>query len=193
MDRMFAFFAAILFTALTVSSASLAAPAGVAPFDSVSLEAGGEVVVRPGAVHSVRVVRGDPRALEITTRRNSLRIRCRPNACRNSVPRVEVTSPSPIRALAVNGGGRLRVERGFGHQRDLALAVRGGGEIDALRLSAASVAAAISGGGNIQTHARSSLAATIRGGGLVSYLGDPSVTSAIQGGGAVRMAASGNR
>lgn len=195
MDRLAKFAAALAFATTTMSAASVAAPgvAGIVPFEAVSLEAGGDVVIRPGARHRVRVVGGDSQALEIvSTRQRGLQIRCRPNACRSSTPRVEVTIPA-IRALAVHGGGRIYVERGFSPQNDLALAVHGGGQIDASQLGVANVAAAVTGGGNILTDARSSLAASVRGGGLIRYLGDPAVTTAIQGGGAVRMASSADR
>lgn len=196
MDRLFAFLAALILSTITLSSASLAAPAdatALVPFDAVSVESGGDVVILPGATHNVRMVRGDPSAVRIiSTRGRGLQIRCRPNACRGQAPRVEVTAPA-IRALAVHGGGRIYVERGFRPQGDVALAVHGGGQIDASELGAATVAAAVSGGGDILTHPQSSLAASIRGGGLIRYLGDPSVATAIQGGGAVRMASSRNR
>ena len=195
MNRLFAFFAALLLSALTFSETAFAAtdvPIRV-PFEAVSLTGGGEVIVRRGSDHRVRVLRGDPAALEIaSTRRNGLTIRCRPNACQGETPRIEVTAPV-VRALAVRGGGRIVVDRGFAPQSQVALAVHGGGEIDSSRLGADSVAASVTGGGDILASARSSLAASVRGGGLIRYLGDPTVATAIQGGGAVRAASSGAR
>lgn len=191
MERLFAFLAALAATTVTLSGTSSAAyfeAARVGPFDAVSSKGGADVIVRPGTSHTVRVVRGDPRAVEILSKRpRSLEIRCRPDACRGSAPRVEVTSPR-VTALAVSGGGRIYVERGFAPQEDVALAVHGGGQLDASHLPAADVAAAINGGGDILTHAGSDLAASVRGGGTIRYLGNPSVATAIQGGGEVRMA-----
>ena len=160
-------------------------------FDGISVAGGGEVIIRRGPTHGIRVVRGDPAALEITSSgRNGLRIRCRPNACQQFSPRVEVTTPF-VSALAVSGGGYMLVDRGFGPQRDLALSVNGGGHIDTSELAASSVAASVSGGGNIETRAGSSLAASVRGGGAISYYGAPRVASSIQGGGAVQPASAG--
>lgn len=178
-----------LVTAATASAAADYIPQ--APFQAVSVSGGGEVIIRRGASHNVRVVSGDPRALEITsTRGRGLRIRCLPNACRNFTPRVEVTTPS-VRALAVHGGGHMYVERGFGPQSAIALSVHGGGHIDTTQLSASNVAASVVGGGNIETRARSSLAAAVRGGGVISYYGAPQVATSIQGGGVVQPASAG--
>lgn len=178
-----------LLTAATATAAANYVPH--APFEGVSVAGGGEVVIRPGPSHGVRVVRGDPGALEITSsRRQGLRIRCRPNACRNFSPRVEVTTPY-VGALAVHGGGYMLVERGFRPQRNLALAIHGGGHIDTSALAAANVAASVVGGGNIETRAGSSLAASVRGGGAISYYGAPQVATSIQGGGSVQPAGAG--
>ncbi len=155
-------------------------------FEAVSVEGGGEVVIRPSSGHSVRVVRGDPRAVEITpVSRRSLRIRCRPNACRNVSPRVEVSMPA-VRALAVRGGGYILVERGFAPQRSLAVSVHGGGHVDSSDLRAGDVAASVSGGGHVETRAATSLAASVRGGGSISYYGSPrQVAVSTSGGGVV--------
>jgi hypothetical protein len=178
-------------TAATASSASTFIPQP--RFDGISIAGGGEVIIRRGSSHGIRIVRGDPAALEITsTRQSGLSIRCRPNACRHLAPRVEVTTPF-AGALAVNGGGYMLVERGFGPQRDLALSVRDGGHIDTTALAASSVAASVSGGGNIETRAGASLAASVRGGGAISYYGAPRVATSIQGGGAVQPASTGGR
>jgi hypothetical protein len=63
--------------------------------------------------------------------------------------------------------------------------VSGGGVIDARQLPAASVGAAIRGGGLINTHAVQSLGASINGGGAIRYWGNPSVGSQVNGGGAI--------
>ncbi len=174
--------------AATASSASTFIPQP--RFDGISITGGGQVIVKRGPSHNVRIVRGDPAALEITsTRQSGLSIRCRPNACRHFTPRVEVTTPF-VSALAINGGGYMLVERGFGPQRDLALSVRGGGQIDTTALAASKVAASISGGGKIETRAGASLAASVRGGGAISYYGTPQMATSIQGGGAVHHAGS---
>lgn len=157
----------------------------LAPFEAVSVEGGGDVVIRHGSRHGVRVLHGDLRALEITSvARRGLRIRCRPNACRGYTPRIEVTAPR-VRALAVHGGGSMHVERGFAPQSDMAISVHGGGHVDTTQLRVSDVAASVMGGGKIETSAGSNLAASVRGGGHIGYLGSPQVATSIQGGGVV--------
>ena len=179
------------FTLLATATIAVAQmpTARVTPFEAVSIEGGGEVVVRPGPRHSYRVVAGSPEALIITSQRNrGLRIRCRPNACRGHSPRVEVTAPR-VTAFAVHGGGSMRIERGFAPLNSIALAVHGGGVIDSRAVEATHVAASVHGGGTIRTHARQNLAANVNGGGSIIYSGSPAnVATAIHGGGSVTRA-----
>lgn len=176
---------------LATATASAAQPqlAQVTAFEAVSAEGGAEVVVRPGPRHGYRVVAGSPNALEVTSQRNrGLRIRCRDNACRGQKPRVEVTAPR-VTAFAVRGGGSMRIERGFAPLNSVALAVHGGGLIDARAIEGADVAASVHGGGTIQVRARRNLAASVNGGGNIIYSGPvANVATSINGGGSVTRA-----
>lgn len=177
----------------TATTAIAALPAAeVIPFEGVSLEGGGEVIIRPGARHGYRILRGSAAALEITSERNrGLRIRCRPNACHNYTPQIEVSAPR-VTALAINGGGSMRIHRGYAPQGAVAISVHGGGLIDTRALDVTDVAASVTGGGTVLTNARSSLAASVRGGGSIIYSGGARhVATSIHGGGSVRQAGQG--
>lgn len=161
--------------------------ARLAPFDAVRLEAGGQVVIRPGPTHSVRILSGDPRTIRITSDERGLWIRGCEGTCYGFAPRFEVVMPA-VEALAVHGGGEIRIAPGFTRQRALAASVHGGGRIETLSLRADTVAAAVHGGGEVVTRAESSLAGSVNGGGLITYSGSPQVTAATRGGGAIRRA-----
>lgn len=177
---------------ISLVAASASAPATaqaqrLAPFDAVGVESGGQVVIRPGQTHSVRILSGDPRWIRITSDERGLWIRGCEHGCQGSDPRFEVVMPA-VEAIAVHGGGEIRVSGGFAPQSSLAAAVHGGGRIDTSALRVGSVAASVAGGGEIVTRAETSLAASVRGGGLITYSGSPQVAASTQGGGAIRRA-----
>jgi len=155
-------------------------------FRSVELRGGGVVTVVPGATERVTIVEGSSQYTHMSVERDgTLRV----DTCDERCPRlyrlrIEIQSPG-VPDLAVSGGGGITAKGGFRPQRGLAVAVRGGGHIDARGVEAGSVSAAINGGGQIMVRSRSSLSAAVNGGGLVRYWGNPSVTSAVHGGGAV--------
>jgi hypothetical protein len=109
---------------------------------------------------------------------------CNENCPREYRLRVVIQSPN-VPALAVKGGGQITTAGGFGPQRDLAVAVNGGGKIDTRSVEVASVSAAVNGGGELLVRPRASLAAAVNGGGHVRYWGNPAVSTAIHGGGNV--------
>lgn len=160
-------------------------PVPVSAFDSIELRGGGTLTVRHGDRQQVNLISGN---LEMTRfsvdEEGQLTIHTCRRSCSNYRLRVEVVTPD-IDALAIHGGGSIRTEGAFPRSRSLAVAITGGGAIDAEAIESASVAASITGGGTIRTHPRSSLAASIMGGGSIRYLGDPHVTSSINGGGTV--------
>ena len=51
--------------------------------------------------------------------------------------------------LGINGGGLMTTAEGFAPQREIGVAVNGGGKIDARSINAAAVGAAVNGGGQI--------------------------------------------
>ena len=192
-----------LIIALLAFTAVPATAADVVPlprFKAVELRGGGEVVLRHGPVQRVTIIEGDRNisSLEVAgpserrvgrnTFRNSgesLVIRaCEERCPRNYRLRVEIVSPE-VTAIAISGGGTVRTVGTFPRTGAVALAVSGGGVLDARTLTADAVGASVSGGGLINTYPRSSLGASVRGGGTIRYWGNPSVGQSVRGGGAV--------
>jgi hypothetical protein len=174
-----------------VAAAALAAPSvaqtpfRVAAFDSLRLVGGGEIILRYGAEQRVTLLSGDPAVAAIEVGRDGdLVIRPCRRSCNQRNFRVEVVTPS-IDAVAITGGGRIRSQSGFPARASIALAVTGGGDLDARALPAASVVAAVQGGGRIATTAERSLVSAVNGGGAIVFRGDPSRTTTINGGGSV--------
>ena len=178
-------------TAPILALAALAAPAAaqtpvdVPRFDGVSVEGGGDVVVRHGAAQRVSFTATRPELVEIKVERGKLLIRPCRRSCRDQKLTVEVVTPS-LGAASIHGGGDLRIERGFPRRDELALSVHGGGRLDAGNAGAEEVAAAVHGGGHIETGAPRSLAANIHGGGVIRTAAPRSLTVAIHGGGTVK-------
>jgi hypothetical protein len=158
----------------------------VQPFQSAELRGGGLVTVVPGPSQRVTIAEGSSRVTRIWVDRDrQLRIdTCEQDCPRQYQLRVVIQSPD-VPALGVMGGGQITTAGGFGPQRHLAVAVNGGGKIDARSVDAASVSAAVNGGGDLFVRPRTSLAAAVNGGGHVRYWGNPAVTTAIHGGGNV--------
>jgi hypothetical protein len=182
MNKLFLVAAAAV--ALTTSAAAQT-PVRVGAFDSIELRGGGEVIVRYGREQRVTLVSGDPNLASIEVDRDrDLVIRPCRSSCRDQRLRVEIVTPE-LNALAIHGGGLIRTEGAFPARGSLALAVNGGGSLDARSLRADTVATAINGGGRIRTSPTRTLAAAIRGGGAVLYTGDPRTTVSIDGGGTV--------
>jgi hypothetical protein len=161
-------------------------PVSVSRFDSVELRGGGRLTVRHGPAQSVTLVRGDPEMTRFTVGGDgTLEIRACVRSCSGYRLEVEVVTPE-LEGIAIRGGGSVRAEGAFPDRSRLALAISGGGEIDATAIPAGNVAASVEGGGTILTRARNSLTAAVEGGGEVRYRGDPAVTAAIDGGGTVQ-------
>jgi hypothetical protein len=180
------------FTLLVTAVLAIAAPAFAAEvvpvpqFSSVELRGGGAVTVVRGPAERVTIIEGSS---QFTHMRVEADGKLRIDTCDERCPRtyrlrIEIQSPN-VPDLAISGGGAIVAQGGFRPQTHLAAAVKGGGHIDARAVEAASVSAAVNGGGQILVQPRSSLAAAVNGGGLVRYWGHPAVTSAVHGGGAV--------
>ncbi|HEX8225792.1 MAG TPA: DUF2807 domain-containing protein [Allosphingosinicella sp.] len=180
-----------LASVVAVQAAPAAEAVALPRFEGIELRGGGSVVVRQGAVQRVTLVEGSTRhtVVRVEPRGRGGQARLVVEACKVQCPRnyrleVEIVTPD-VSAVAVNGGGRIDVARGFGQRPHVAAAVNGGGQIDLRALSARNVAAAVNGGGELRVTATASLAAAINGGGAILYSGDPQVTTSIRGGGAV--------
>jgi len=158
----------------------------VGPFRSVELRGGGNVTVVPGPTERVTILEGSSQFTRMyVVNYGQLRIDvCNERCPQNYRLRVEIQSPR-VPALAVEGGGAITTMAGFAPQDHVAVAVHGGGKIDARSVDAEEVAAAINGGGELLVRPRASLAAAVNGGGNIRYWGNPSVSEAIRGGGNV--------
>ena len=171
----------------TPTPASAAELVQLPAFESVQLRGGGSVVVRRGPAQRVTIVDGSSAYTRMSVdHRGQLTI----DACNNRCPRqydlrIEIESPDAPDA-AISGGGSISFAPGFAAQRDIAIAINGGGHIDARAVPAANVSAAVNGGGRILSGASQKLSAAVSGGGEVRYSGSPDVSSIVNGGGSVR-------
>jgi len=176
----------VLAALLAAAPSAAQTPVSVGRFDSVELRGGGRVTIRHGDTQRVTLLRGDTEMSRISVDADgTLEIRACVRSCSNYRLEVEIVTPQ-LEAIAISGGGSIRSEGGFAERRHLALAISGGGELDATAVPAANVAASVHGGGAILTRARTTLAASINGGGAIRYRGDPAVTASVNGGGTVR-------
>jgi len=167
---------------LTAPGAAAPAPRRTAPFRSVELRNGGEVLIRHAARQSVTFASERSRARVVEGR---LVLENCPGRCGHG-DRTRVTILTPVLdGVAVSNGGAIRVEGNFPRQPSLSASVAQGGTIDIRDMRAAGVAASISQGGRIFTRPLESLTASVRSGGRIAYWGDPSVQRAIAGGGIV--------
>ena len=176
--------------ALGMSAPVLAAEMVPVPaFTAIELSNGGDVELRRGPVQRVTIVEGSSQFTSVrVVRDRKLSIdACNARCPRHYRLRILIESPS-VPVLGVSGGGRITAAPGFGSQRDLTVAVGGGGGIDVRAVPAEVATAAVSGGGAIKVRARRVLTAAVNGGGDIQYWGNPTVTSAINGGGIVRPA-----
>jgi len=173
--------------ALAISAPVLATEVVPVPqFRSVELRGGGNVVLVPGPTERVTILEGSSQVTHMYVENDGqLRIdTCNERCPREYRLRVEIQSPQ-VPSLAVSGGGSISTSGGFAPQGHLAVAVNGGGTIDARPLNAASISAAVNGGGELLVRPRVSLAAAVNGGGHIRYWGNPSVSMAVRGGGNV--------
>lgn len=175
-------------TCLTIwsVSATAATVVPIEPFRGVELRGGGHVVLRHGDVQRVTLVTGSTQFTRFHIKDSHV---LAIDACSQNCPhrydlQVEITTPR-IDSVAIEGGGKIESDPGFGKEQQLASAVDGGGEIDIRSIPSDAAEAAINGGGIIKLTATGHLEAAVDGGGDIRYWGDPRVTSAVNGGGSV--------
>jgi len=178
----------IVATLILPASSHLRAAENVAvpAFKSVELRGGGNVVVVPGQTQRVTIVEGSSQVTRFRMKEGG---RLQIDICDRQCPRnyslqVRIESPR-VPDLAISGGGGINVSGGFSPQSHIAVAIDGGGKIDARAVEVRDVTAAVDGGGRINVRAGSILTAAVDGGGAIRYSGNPRVTSAIDGGGSV--------
>jgi len=174
----------ILTSAPLVITPGAAAPAvrQMAPFRSIELRNGGEVVIRHASRQSVLFASDRSRARVIESR--LILDNCPGRCAHDDRTRVTILTPA-LGGVAVSNGGLIRVEGSFPSQPSLTASVEQGGTIDIRRMRAGHVAASISQGGRIFARPFESLTASERSGGRVAYWGDPAVRRAIVHGGVV--------
>jgi hypothetical protein len=173
--------------AVAASAPALATEAVPVPsFRAIELHGGGIVTIVPAAAQRVTILEGSTQFTRMHVEREGKLVidTCNQQCPRNYHLRVQIESPHVL-GLAVDGGGLMSTANGFPPQKELGVAVNGGGKIDARSIDAGHVGAAVNGGGMIMVRARSALGATVNGGGVIRYWGNPAVATSIQGGGAV--------
>lgn len=169
--------------ALPQTSTLAQAPVAVAPFRSVALRSGGEVVIRHGEAQRVTILQGEGTRISVVEG-GKLLIDNRGRSHRVRI-RVEIVTPV-LEGVSVQDGGRLAVEGSFPRQGSIVAAVANGGAIDLRRLPVGRATAAVSQGGMIAVRPSDRLAAAVSHGGVITYWGNPSVTPAIRDGGVVQ-------
>ena len=178
--------AAALLTSVPVNAAEVVP---LAHFDGVGLRGGGRVTLKFGPEQKVTLLKGSTQYTRFRIEHGGgLSI----DACDDNCPshydlEIEIVSPN-ISAIAVEGGGSIKAEGSFPARGRLAVAISGGGEIDARAEPANAVDAAVNGGGAIKVAATGQLNAAVNGGGEIVYWGNPRVSQAVSGGGAIRRA-----
>jgi hypothetical protein len=175
------YFGRLLSCALILLSSATQSQSSSAPFRSVELHSGGEVIVRHGATQRVETLSGSPRISVAPGGRLIIDNRQGPHQPR---PRIAVTTPS-LAAFSVDNGGRLVVDRGFPRQAVVVARVVNGGMLDLRRLAVGQVAETVNQGGVIFVRASDRLEASVSQGGNVTYWGNPAVKSSIRQGGVV--------
>lgn len=176
------------FAFLASAPALAAEPIPMAAFNSVRLEAGGDVYIVPGPVQRVTLVEGSREFTSFDVRRGdqlTIRTSCSERCPHNYPLRIQIESPF-VPDVAVSAGGRITAERGFAPQRQISAAVSAGGTVDLRALEADDLSAAVNAGGDIYVRPRSRLSAAVSAGGNVHYSGNPSISMAVQNGGDVR-------
>ena len=159
----------------------------VASFRAVELHGGGVVTIAPAPVQRVTFLEGSSQFTKVRVSRDG---KLEIDACNEQCPhnyhlRIQIETPR-VAGLGVNGGGLMTTANGFARQKEIGVAVNGGGKIDARSIDAANVGAAVNGGGLVLVRSNGTLAAAVHGGGEILYWGNPNVATSIAGGGAVR-------
>lgn len=178
---LFALFAAASAPALAVEAVP------VASFRAIELHGGGIVTITPAPVQRLTLLEGSTQFTKIRVNgEGKLQIdACSQQCPRNYRLRIQIETPR-ISGLGVNGGGLMTTANGFARQKEIGVAVNGGGKIDARSIDAVNVGAAVNGGGQILVRSTGTLGAAVHGGGEIVYWGSPNVATSIAGGGAVR-------
>lgn len=158
----------------------------LAPFRSVTLRGGGEVILRHASTQRVTLLKGstDYSSATIADGGRLVIDRCQSDCPRGYELVVEVLIPE-IGDIAVKDGGTIQSHGRFPRQTELGVAVNDGGTIDLRSMTVDVVTAAVQHGGRIFTAPQRALVAHIAQGGGITYWGNPQVTSSVEQGGVV--------
>jgi len=187
MNRSHIAFAALLSMPLLAAPALAGTDVPLPPFSAIDLHAGGHVVLRYGPAQRVTIIKGDARNSKLEVHGSSLDIEgCRWNwSCPWGYSlEVEIVTPG-LNALAVHGGGELDAMGQFPVQNAMSLAVHGGGDVDIRTIPVRNMQASVHGGGDLHANVTDALTAEIHGGGSISYRGHPRLSTSVHGGGSV--------
>lgn len=164
----------------------------LAPFRSLTLRNGGEVILRHGSTQRVTLLVGSTSHTGITIADGGRLVidGCLSGSPKGYRPSIEIMTPDIVDVMVMDGG-TIRSRGSFPRQEELGVAVGDGGTIDLRSMTVDFVAAAVHDGGRIFTKPQSALAANIARGGVITYWGNPRVTSSVEDGGAVTRGAAG--
>ena len=157
----------------------------VAPFGSVELHDGVEVILRHGPTQSVTLLKG---SLDYTSIRIADAVLII-DTCKNRCPRgykleIEIVTPNIV-GILVSDGGTLQSLGDFPRQPEIGVTVRQGGTIDIRSMGGDNVTASVEQGGRIFTMPQTTLFASVVYGGEINYWGEARVESSVRDGGAV--------
>jgi putative autotransporter adhesin-like protein len=158
----------------------------LAPFESVELRNGGEVILRHGPTQRVTLLKGSLDYTSVTIADGGRLIinRCKSRCPKGYELEIEIVTPD-ITGISVADGGTIQSRGNFPRQAKIGAAVRDGGTIDIRSMAADSVTASVEEGGVILTMPQTALFARVFDGGKITYWGDARVESSVRSGGAV--------
>jgi hypothetical protein len=158
----------------------------VAPFRSVELSDGGEVILRHGPTQRVTLLKGslDYTRVTIADGHRLVIDKCKSRCPRGYALEIEIVTPD-IAGILVAHGGTIQSRGSFPRQAEIGAAVRHGGTIDIRSMALDRVIASVEQGGRIFTTAQIALSASVVSGGLITYWGDALVKSSIRHGGVI--------
>ena len=158
----------------------------LAPFDSVELRGGGELLLRHGPTQRVTLLKGSLDYTRVTIADGGRLVidRCKSRCPKGYDLEIEIVTPD-IAGISVADGGTIQSRGSFPRQAKIGAAVRDGGTIDIRSMSVDSVTASVEEGGIIFTMPQTALFARVVEGGIITYWGDARVESSVRRGGAV--------
>ena len=167
------------------AAAQAEATVPVAPFRSVELRNGGNVILRHGPTQRVTFLKGSPGSTQVAVSSDDrLVIDCMSKHARGYELEIEIVTPE-LAGLSVAHGGTIQTRGSFPPQAEIGVSVDNGGTVDIRSMSVGSVSASVLSGGRILAKPLTMLAATVVEGGSITYWGDARVTQSIEHGGSV--------